>query len=208
MQFLVPKEATMVTTFLALLLALLTILAGLHLLRRRYVPSPLAQQLRQLQISIALQHFRDSVIAFQSREMRILNGYRRSIRELQVAVLMRSGFETHAAKRGPHIERMLRQTEEYALIERYYDRKLLQAVTFWKDLSDARLQSIAGSIRDELLEGLVPVSTVADFLKGERETIRAASHMAVGHYGRMMARMRDIKKAVLAGGGGGLARRR
>ncbi len=198
----------MATTFFALLLAVFVPIIGLRFVLLRYAPSPMARQLRMLQLNVALQLFRDRILYLRRRELRALYPYRKCIRELQTAVILRDAFEKRAAAHGPKLELLARQTEEYAIIDRYYERKLRQAAAFLGEMSDEQLQAIATSIRDELLEGLVPVSTVADFLKEERQVIKESSHMAVGHYGRMTARMREIRKAILLSAIRGLAKRR
>lgn len=181
--------------------------AGIFLLLRMYAPTPIARQLRMIQLTVALQLFRHKVLSLRSRDLRMLYGYRKCVRELNLAVVLRNGFEARAAEHGPKLEQLARRTDDYAMIQRYYDDKLAQAAAFLGNMPDEQLQSIAKSIRDEMLSGFVPVSTVADFLKGERQAIKEAPYMAVGHFGRMVTRMKEIRKAVLVSAIRGLAKR-
>ncbi len=174
-------------------LLVVTVFFGSYVALFTYAPSSVARKILFFRVGLAFRHAYDRIAYMRSGELRKFFGYQKCIRELQAAGSLRHGFEKHVATLGPEVERYAHQTTEYAMIERCYERKLRQAAMFLGHMSDEQLGHVAKFFRDAMLDEAVPVSVVADFLKGERQAIKKAPYMAVGHFARMLARMTEIK---------------
>ncbi len=165
-----------------------------------YVPSPQAWVFRRMIALLAVRRaFAACRHAFDP-DARRLDRYSRVMVDLETALELRLGIERRLAESfGPDGARSASGLAEFAMLEQHLERRRELALRYLSSMPDEDIAVVARTYRRKMLEDGVPEDAVAAFFRDERDLVRAASHMIVGHFDRMTHRFNALQEAAREG---------
>ncbi len=171
-----------------------------------YVPSYHAWTFRRMLAMLAVRRaFASCRHAFDA-DARRLDRYSRAMVDLETASELRLGAERRIAETFGHgAARGAALLAEIAMLERHFERRKAAALRYLKAMSDEDIAVVARSYRGKTLDGRVPEDAVAAFFRDERDLVRMAPHMVVGHFDRMEHRFNALWDEAEAASGRPLA---
>lgn len=178
------------------LLCILVAAAATAGLIHAYVPSRHAWAFRRMIAALAVRRAYATCLHAFDPDARRLDRYSRAMVDLETALELRLGVERRLAEDyGPSGPRDAAGLAEFAMLERHFDGRKERALRYLSSMTDHDIAVVARTYRRKMLEDAVPEDAVAAFFRDERDLVRAAPHLVVGHFDRMTHRFNALQEA-------------